>query len=301
MKIIILMMLFVGSVFAQEIEVSNGIELPSEMIPKSVMSIKDGLGKAIININIRNVWGDNYRIRDFNSDFISNLTATMGARKVLDASFAPYLFPWSTVAIGFQFKDTLPYSKTLIYTLTDNHGRMLIKPFPISRKDVVLSNTEKMQKYEYSKGIHISKKAWNETSIEAAIKELYGQSAFNIINTTDNEKYFNKKVLRGFSTSNGINHDAGAPLYIKIEGQKAFESIAIFSSTTPTALLAVFQVPKGEIIDISVPFYLKKDGKILVVGKSNDGKLYQSESFNVLMNTRGEDDFSTAIAFEFLN
>ena len=302
-KIIILIMVLVVRVFAQEnIEVPNVTKqneqissnsLSTEIVISAKALVKNGNGKARVYLQKKGIKFSNYRRNDYSSSFISNVTASIGKSRVLDASFNHYL--WLPPTIDFKFKDLSSDAKNIIYTIKDNHGKSVKKSFKIKRKGT--SSTQNMK--QITKETFINPKAWEATNIDDAIKALYGEDAFKKIEKTSKTNFLKKKQFNNISClpkevcSLAIN----GYMEIILEIDQELDSIAIFSTTTNKALLAVFKISKKNKTYVSTKYSLKKFGKIFVIARMRDGKLYKSEFYEVSPTGHTESGASRTLGF----
>ena len=104
-------------------------------------------------------------------------------------------------------------------------------------------------------------KAWDATSTEAAIKEIYGTSA---------------------TTASGVKLKApdiaenGAVIPITVSSKIDAKTVSIYQDANPESAVAVFTVPNGGIIDYSVRIKMQKTGNVTAVVEGKDGKLYSA-------------------------
>jgi hypothetical protein len=292
-KIVLLLVLFIISGLAEEASV-----LPSEVLYKHKTEIQNGVILSKVMLKSKIEWFYVNNRRNLTSNYLANITATVGDRMVIDASFNHSLYPWSHPVIEHKFNDTPPYMNKIIYTLTDNHGKIEQRSFDIRRKNKA-SISEESQKKAVLNSTDIDPKAWEETSVDGAIKALFGSNALKIIKPTNPNQYLNQEALHCLEGDGICYHDTEYPLKIRIESKKELTSIAVFSSATSTALLAVFNNANNGIFYVEAPFKIEKNGEILIVAKGRDGKLYRSGSYMFTIGAIFEDGHYTRIGFDF--
>lgn len=102
-------------------------------------------------------------------------------------------------------------------------------------------------------------KAWEQTKVDAAIKEIFGTS----------ETAEGKVKLKAPDIA-----ENGAVIPVSVEA-KSGSKVAILQDANPETLVAVFTVPKGGIIDYDVRIKLAKTGNVIAIVEDG-GKLYKT-------------------------
>lgn len=102
-------------------------------------------------------------------------------------------------------------------------------------------------------------KAWDAKKVDAAISEVFGTSA-----TMDG-----KVKLKAPDIA-----ENGAVIPVTVSA-KSGSKVAIFQDANPESLVAVFDVPKGGILDYSVRIKMMKTGNVVAVVEDG-GKLYKA-------------------------
>ena len=103
-------------------------------------------------------------------------------------------------------------------------------------------------------------KAWTATSIDSAIKELFGTS------TTIQGKV--KLKAPDIAENGGV-------IPITVSTKLKAKTIAIFQDSNPEATVAIFDVPSTGLAEYSVRIRMAKTGLVTVVADV-DGKLYSA-------------------------
>lgn len=99
--------------------------------------------------------------------------------------------------------------------------------------------------------------AWTATSVDAAIKEVFGSS----------------KVTEGKIKLKAPDiAENGAVIPVTVSTKLNAKTVAIFQDANPETAVAVFTVPENGIIDYSVRIKMAKTGTVTVVADV-DGKL----------------------------
>jgi len=293
-KIIVLMMVSVVLVFAKDSEQLNSPEFSPEIIKTARASVRNKIKKFLLVIDQSKGKHVNYDRYDFSSNFISKVTATVGEKIILDISLNHYYYVLGRGRIYFKLNNRLPYADTIEYTLTNNHGDSIKKDVDVRAK-LKYFDDKKTSKYLNAKRVKINPKAWNETSIDGAIKTLYGANALVEIKENKHKQYMKiKKCIFEGKCSHGVY----APMKIVVKSKSEFESIAIFSTTTEKALLAVIQGAKDDTTYIEIPFRIEKSGEIFTIVKTTDGKLYKSESYKFGVGRGDFSDMQIEFSFE---
>ncbi len=285
----LLILLFSVNIFAIENKQFDNTELSPNIIVNSKTKIKNGIGKSIVYLNPRVVWKDSLYRREYNLHFISNITASIGNEKILDASFSYYFDVWHSPFISFKFKNVVSNDDEIVYRVTDNHGKNVQKSFKIIKTNNNVKRKNKQKSTLVSTAI-INSKAWEETTINSAIKAVYGPNAL---------KETNKQGFVSFCEEDRCIHDSITPIKILLELKENIESIAIFSTATDKSLLAVFKNPSSNVISISMLMRLEREGDLLAVAKTKDGRLYKSTSSIINKVRRIEDGEYSLIKFRF--
>ena len=102
-------------------------------------------------------------------------------------------------------------------------------------------------------------KAWDEKKVDTAIKEMFG---------TDVTASGKVKLKAPDIAENG----AVIPVTVSA---KSASRVAILQDANPETLVAVFDVPKGGIVDYSIRIKMQKTGNIIAVVEDG-GKLYKA-------------------------
>jgi len=114
-------------------------------------------------------------------------------------------------------------------------------------------------------------KAWDATKVDAAIKEIFGADA------TESKKV---KLKAPDIAENG------AVIPVTVESKTATR-VAIFQDANPEALVAVFDVPKGGIVDYSVRIKMAKTGNVFAVIEDGGKLLKASKQVKVTIGGCG--------------
>lgn len=304
MKKIILILVLVVGLYGEDINIANTINEKKQTRNQDLFSqstiwakayVKSKQGKSRIALQRKDKSTD-YRRDEYNDNYISNITATIDKYKVLDASFNNYI--WLPPVVEFKFKDLLPNANSILYTLTDNYGKS-VKKYSKIKRNGIYSTKEIKQNNNIIKKTYINPKAWEATNTDSAIKALYGEDALKKIEKTSTTNFLNKKQFNNISclpkdicslATNGF-------MEIILETDKELESVSIFSTATDKVLLAVFKISKKNKIYISTKYNLEKFGKIFVIAKTRDEKLYKSESYKISPTGYTEDGVSRTLGF----
>jgi len=284
----LLLLLGINLFAIENIEASN-IKLSPEIISNSKTKIRDGIGRSIIYLNPRKIWKNSLHHREYNLNFISNITASIGDEKLLDASFNFYLDVWYLSFMSFKFKNIISNNDEIIYRVTDNHGKSVQKSFKIIKNNHDVRGKPKQQSSLFTRTI-INPKAWQETTVKGAIQAVYGIKALEKVNEQD---------FISFCKEDKCIHDSITPIKISLNLKENIESIAILSTATEKSLLALFTVSRNNVTSIAIPMRLEKEGKLFAVAKTKDGKLYKSTSSIVNRVKRIEDGNYSFIRFIF--
>ena len=102
-------------------------------------------------------------------------------------------------------------------------------------------------------------KSWDAEDVNGAIEALYGAEK----PTEGSIKLKVPKIAEN-----------GGSIPVNVKSALDLESIAIFQDANPRATVAVFTVPENGIVNYSMRIKMRKTGKITVVAKARDGKLY---------------------------
>jgi len=106
--------------------------------------------------------------------------------------------------------------------------------------------------------------AWSAKNVESAIESIYGKI----------EPIEGKIKLKAPKVaSNG----SSIPIFIKTSIKA--KSIAIFQDANPESTVAIFNIQKDQIIDLSIKIKMKKSGNIYVLLEGLDGKFYSKEIY----------------------
>lgn len=182
-------------------------------------------------------------------DFISNITASVGGTNVFDFLASPFVRRKPT--IKFKFKN-LTKKDTYDVVLTHNTGKQEQQNFTIHK-------SRKMSKIHTSKiETKLDNNAvWKASTVDSAIKELYGVSNIKT-------KIIKEQICRFYSS---------IPIHIKSDTY--YKSISIFQDANPRSAVAIFNIPKNQIIDYEIFIEMKKDGIITTVFENKDGELFK--------------------------
>lgn len=102
-------------------------------------------------------------------------------------------------------------------------------------------------------------KAWDAKKVDAAIQEIFGSSA-----TSEG-----KVKLKAPDIA-----ENGAVIPVTVSA-KAGTKVAILQDANPEALVAVFTVPKGGVIDYGIRIKMMKTGNVFAIVEDG-GKLYKA-------------------------
>lgn len=102
-------------------------------------------------------------------------------------------------------------------------------------------------------------KAWDAKNVDSAIKDMFGTNA-----TEDG----------GVKLKAPDIAENGAVIPVTVSA-KAGSRVAIFQDANPESLVAVFDVPKGGIINYSVRIKMMKTGNVFAIVE-NEGKLHKA-------------------------
>jgi sulfur-oxidizing protein SoxY len=114
-------------------------------------------------------------------------------------------------------------------------------------------------------------KAWTATKVDEAMKELFGTTK------TSESKV---KIKAPDIAENG------AVIPVTVESKTATR-VAIFQDANPEALVAVFDVPKGGIVDYSVRIKMAKTGNVFAVIEDGGKLLKASKQVKVTIGGCG--------------
>jgi len=103
-------------------------------------------------------------------------------------------------------------------------------------------------------------KAWDAAKVDGALNEIFGTS------TTTKGKV---KLKAPDIAENG------AVIPVTVSSKLAGSKVAILQDANPEALVAVFTVPEGGIIDYSVRIKMQKTGNVTAIVEEG-GKLYSA-------------------------
>lgn len=103
-------------------------------------------------------------------------------------------------------------------------------------------------------------KAWSATKLEEGIKEIFGT---------------NKLVQGKVKLKAPDIAENGAVIPVSVSSKLAGTKVAVFQDANPETTVAVFDVPKGGIIDYSFRIKMAKTGTVTAVIEEN-GKLYSA-------------------------
>ncbi len=104
-------------------------------------------------------------------------------------------------------------------------------------------------------------KAWDADKVDTAISEIFGTNA-----TSDGK---GKVKLKAPDIA-----ENGAVIPVTVSA-KAGSRVAILQDVNPETLVAVFDVPKGGIVDYSIRIKLQKTGNVIAIVE-DAGKLYKA-------------------------
>jgi sulfur-oxidizing protein SoxY len=100
----------------------------------------------------------------------------------------------------------------------------------------------------------------NATSIDAAMKEIFGTSS-----TTEADVKLKAPAIA----------ENGAVVPLAITSKLAGSTVAIFQDANPESLVSVYTVPANGLIDYKLRIKMAKTGKVVAVVQA-DGKLYSA-------------------------
>ncbi|UPT78194.1 hypothetical protein MN086_03380 [Sulfurovum sp. XGS-02] len=174
--------------------------------------------------------------------------------KVYDASSNPFSVEILGVSLSVNKKLNSKNVK-LSYIDSLGHTYQRIKNLNNENVKVLHSSSQNLIKNE-----NIDQKVWTIKDIETAKTFLYGL-----------DKPILGKILLCIpdpmeESSNGVT--------LKIKSDVQLESLAIFTNNNTYATIATMNFFNKTIPDY-ISISMKKDGKIIIVGKGIDGKLYQ--------------------------
>ena len=101
--------------------------------------------------------------------------------------------------------------------------------------------------------------AWKGTTPEDAIKALYGDAKAE-------EKDVTIKAPK--------LAENGGKIPVVVKSDIEAKTVALLQDSNPRALVAVWTIPEGGIVDFSVTMKMKKSGKITAIVEGKDGKFY---------------------------
>jgi len=193
-------------------------------------------------------------------EYISHVTAKVGDTIIFDMSMSSVIA--ENPHIQFKFDKNID-GDTVDVIITDNKG----KSYEGRGKKFNHITDNKLGKNKIIRFSEIDFKktyprVWDEANLTKAITKFYGTQKFineNILVCAPNHW-----AMRGFNVP------------VQIKSSIDLESIAIFGSGNDLATIAVISIPNHSIIDYSFRINLKRKGKIVVVGKGRDGKLYKN-------------------------
>lgn len=219
----------------------------------------------------------------YSKHYIEQITVTIKNVPVLDIQLSPFLF--SNPKIEFKSRD-VSNANSIQLLVRDNSKKTSIASFKIKR-DHKKNGMKSAYKASF-KQVHVSSKAWNSTTIGEAIKEVYGTS----LKKSKNKRHFlDANTTRTWFCKNEVcMHDTTSPINIVLKSNRKLESISIFSSNTEKALLAVLTVPENGFVDVEIPFQIDREGKVLIVAKDRNGKLYQTGYYTITTNANYESE-----------
>ena len=182
-------------------------------------------------------------------DFISNITASVGGTNVFDFLASPFVRRKPTIT--FKFKN-LTKKDTYDVVLTHNTGKQEHQNFTIHKnKTMPKMHTSKIEtKLE-------NNTVWKAPTVDSAIKELYGVSNIKT-------KIIKEQICRFYSS---------IPIHIKSDIH--YKSISVFQDANPRSAVAIFNIPKNQIIDYKIFIEMKTDGIITTVFENKDGELFK--------------------------
>ena len=191
-------------------------------------------------------------------NFVSHITVKAKNKIIYDISTGKYL--GKNPSFRFKFKNTMQ-SKTIQVTVTNILGEIETESMEIKNyRAIALSN---IQQHELKIIDYITNKpnVWTAKTLNKAIIELFDSNQ-----TIEGD--FKIKTPRTLTWLGSVP--------INIMSNLELESIAIFIDSTPVSTISIFNIPKNAIIDYSIKVKMKEVGKIVVVGKGINGKLYKS-------------------------
>ena len=113
------------------------------------------------------------------------------------------------------------------------------------------------------------KEAWKTRDINSTMKQLYGNKAFESIKKSTNIELIAPKHL--------VENAYSIPITIK-SSIKA-KSVSILQTANEESLIAVFTVPKNEIINYSTNIKMERKGTLFIVVEALNGQLYYVRQF----------------------
>lgn len=206
-----------------------------------------------------------------NTSFITHIAALVDGKVVYDVSTSPYLS--NNPLIKFNY-DNRGRGDTVEIIAIDSKGEQFQGSTQVRNS---LKNTEilssKIVSFDTIDYRTLKPKAWDATTIDEAIKELYGTGQ---INTGD------------FIITRPKYPDPSR-IPIRIQSTLELESFAVLVKHSPSVTNAVFSIPPNTVIDYSLNVknadFFPNDGEtdapidddeITVIGKGKDGKLYKA-------------------------
>ena len=320
-KIVILIIFVCVGITIQANEQVQGEWLSSKIIGNSKTRLNKESGTSWIVLHPKRIWKNHFQKGETPSRFVANVTADIGIKRIIDASFNHYLYIWPSIKLRFKFKDNLIVGNQVLYTVTDNHDSQVKKIFKVKRNSLEVSSNISQNSIENHR--RIDSKVWNENGIINVIEQLYGVDSEilkhcsfkkNIVcpNSliTSNpkfERFFDDNKAYRYTVKEeldrcppkGCHHDLSAPVNVMITLSKRFKSIAVISSSNAKALLAFFQMPSSYINYVESSFYLEKSGDIFVIAEDWKGKFYMSKPYKIFadLTTSNHEDVYTPVFF----
>jgi hypothetical protein len=284
-KIIVLMMLLVGSLLAEkhaEYTYKENKDKEGNYLIKSKTKVEAGSGFSKFMISLKELGWNLHR----SGTVISNITASLEDTPIIQFSLSPY-FDSKVLLVKFRFKD-IKHTKEIEYAVTDSHGKSIKNNFEIIRQGKS-DTSNSFLKQKSNKLITLNSKAWEASTVDEAIQAVYGISKMMKMNSKDISR---ETKDPGFSCvyDGKCYIERSSPVRVDIESKINLSSIAIFSTMTSKPLIAFIQMPNSEsrINNISLPISFKKDGELFFVVKNENGKLYRSDSYLVQTSARIE-------------
>jgi hypothetical protein len=287
MKKILLVLLFVVSVFAGENESIKHIELTKDqgsswLYDKKSYSIRDQVLRGVkikqkkeklilkflcdVKQLITNKEAKKLSIKPYS---ITALEVSTNERVLLDVRLKNLY----KEGLGFISLELAKHQneKDLTIQFTDNYNHTTLYHIDISNyPSNAIGNVKKdIEIVDYG---NLYPKAWKATDIATAVKEIFGKK----MEAKVREQYINlNKDTNLYQDQQGT--------HIKVKNSEDSSALYIFSTTTKsdTVLSIMVHIPDKDVklksltSSFNIPSW--KDGEILVIGKDKKGKLHMSQ------------------------